>query len=111
MSEQNDEGKEQEVLIFINGLIQSTMYPYAHQAKGVYDAKDIKAIIHKTLLEARQSQEPISLSCRKAGKTICTAISEGIEGYMESQNKGFVYHLEYKVFEIEIGNEIEKILW
>ncbi len=120
MNKQTEESKFNELLSYLSLLIQETIYPYGHQAKGIYKATNLNKEIYDcfhltiTLIEKLPNDENTSLRketiLKNLSNIICTKISINLDTYFLEKSKNGFFILDYKIFSKDVFNKAQQIM-
>jgi hypothetical protein len=113
-----EESNFEELIDYLNGLIRNAIYPLAYQAKGKYEAKDLKLKIKNiyfssmngTANEERyienQKQEG---NINEIAEEICEAIWDSLIEVFISKTTGDFFMISFSPFKNDIVEKITKI--
>jgi hypothetical protein len=120
MNKQTEESKFGELLSFLSYLIQGTLYPYGHQAPGVYKAKKLTKKLWEafhstiTLMERLSDDENKSLKeqvlIKNLSEEICAEISSDLDNYFLGESSEKFYVIDYGIFSKDFFDKIKQIL-
>jgi hypothetical protein len=121
MNKQTEESKISELISFLSNLIQETIYPYGHQAPGLYKAKNLNQEIHDCFHNAITEIEKFNdkqnnylrseIMLQDTSQKICLMISTDLEKYFLEKSGNRIFLLDYKIFAKDVFNKIQQILF
>ncbi len=106
--------RKNELFDYLNYLLSTELYPYAHQAKGHYEAKTlhkkISDIIDK-LFDGKEKEETKRQALiENTSYEICELIDDDLFNYLSETVDGDFYLINFKVFQKKLSAKIKNIL-
>ncbi len=106
--------RKNELFDYLNYLLSTELYPYAHQAKGHYQAKDLHEKISKVfdrILDSKDKEEiQREALIHETSYEICELIDDDLFNYLSKTVDGNFYLINFKVFQEKLSAKIRNVL-
>lgn len=114
MLETIKDDRKNELFDFLNYLLSTELYPYAHQVRGSYQAKnlhkEIDMVIDNLFIEQEKGNKNQDELARESSRKICELIDDDLFNYLATATEGNFYLINFSVFEEKVSAKIKNIM-